>query len=517
MRITASSEPTIIILRPDSAYIELLWHQLKQVFVNQIFLNRKENKGIRIRSFILENYYNWINKARGVLTKTSLSYKVRWFLSELLVVSPNSSIKKMGQLLELNQQKLLKQYLLTNMDTMVLNLKTVATKLKNIKSVRPRMEQLLKLSESGITQIGNYSFLRHLLVDLFDEEDEVINQHIALLDHIHAEVHTIYQEILIDGVQRHLEKLGEEDDSYYDILIADLQKNLKNIDKEENLLRKIKESDLAIAEFINDSNRGKGEIEAKNNNILKKDKKSSTENFGYFILTELEKYSEQDILEKYEDVNSESKNTVTQDKENKDAIKSNDIILHSSKNQSKGDDRKSKVQNSHQKKIDLQTTKAVDVEFEKIIIEGKQKDNKRTSTHSISNNKYHVSDISTIMNTNVETAFPNKRHTLLQGIQKDINDMQHSYKTVLKEKSFNKKDLIANKILFTDSLEEFKKFISATNEEKILKKKSQISDPQYNTIKLSELKYGKRYVSKNIQQKDEETKPKLVKHIDDEL
>lgn len=521
VRITASSEPTIIILKPDFTYIELTWHQLKQVFVNQIFLNRKENKGIRIRSFILESYYNWVNKARGVLAKTSLSYKVRWFLSELLVVSPNASIKKMGQLLELNRQKLLKQYLLTNMHTMVLNLKTITTKLKSIKSVRPRMEQLLKLSESGITQIENYSFLRHSLADLIDKEDEeekkdeVINRHIALLDHIHAEVHTIYQEILIDGVQRHLEKLGEEDNSYYDILIADLQKNLKNIDKKENLLEKIKESDLAVAEFINDSNRG--EINAKNNNILKKDKKSSTENFGYFILTELEKYSEQNILEKYEDVNSESKNTVTQDKENKDAIKSNDIILHSSKNQSKDDDRKSKVQNSHQKKIDLQTTKAVDVEFEKII-EEKQKDNKRTSTHSISNtNKYHVSDISTIVNTNVETAFPNKRHTLLQGIQKDINDMQHSYKTVLKEKLFNKKDLIANKILFTDSLEEFKKFISATNEEKIFKKKSQISDPQYNTKKLSELKYGKRYVSKNIHQKDEETKPKLVKHIDDEL
>ncbi|KAL6443356.1 hypothetical protein ACFW04_002909 [Cataglyphis niger] len=522
VRITASSEPTIIILKPDFTYIELTWHQLKQVFVNQIFLNRKENKDIRIRSFILESYYNWVNKARGVLTKTSLSYKVRWFLSELLVVSPNASIKKMGQLLELNRQKLLKQYLLTNMHTMVLNLKTVATKLKSIKSVRPRMEQLLKLSESCIAQIENYLFLRHSLVDLIDKEDEedkkdeVINQHIALLDHIHAEVHTIYQEILIDGVQRYLEKLGEEDDSYYDILIADLQKNLKNIDKKENLLEKIKESDLAVAEFINDSNRR--EIEAKNNNILKKDKKSSTENFGYFILTELEKYSEQNILEKYEDVNSESKNTVTQDKENKDAIKSNDIILHSSKNQSKGDDRKNKVQNSHQKKIDLQTTKTVDVEFEKIIVEEKQKDNKRTSAHSVSNtNKYHVSDISTIMNTNVETAFPNKKHTLLQGIQKDINEMQHSYKTVLKEKSFNKKDLIANKILFTDSLEEFKKFISATNEEKIFKKKSQISDPQYNNIKLSELKYGKRYVSKNIQQKDEETKPKLVKHIDDEL
>lgn len=499
IRITAASEAAIIILRPVSTSIEILWHQLKEVFVNQIFLNSKQNKGIRIRSFILESYYNWVNRARGVLTKTSLSYKVRWFLSELLVVSPNSSIKKIGQLLELNKQKLLKQYLLTNMDTMVLNLKTVATKLKNIKSVRPKMEQLLKISESAITQLENYSFLRHLLIDLFDEEDEIINQHIALLDRNHAEVHTIYQEILIDGVQRHLEKLGEEDNSYYDILIADLQKNLKSVDKDENLLGKTKESDLAVAEFINDSNGGKEEIEAKNINILKKEKKSSTEkieDFEYFILTEIEKavkYSEQNILEKYEDVNSELKSAVIQDKRNKDAVKS-DIILHSSKNQSEGDDKKNKVQSSIEKKIGLQTAKAVNVKFQKLTIKKKQE--KKSSANSISNtNKYHVSDIPTTMDTNVGAVFLNKRRTSLQGIQKDV---------------------IANKIIFTDPLEEFKKLIWATNKGKVFQEKSQISDIRYNTIKLSELKYEKKYMSKN---EDEKTKPKLyiAKHIDDEL
>lgn len=517
VRITATSEGAIIVLRPDFTFTEISWHQLKEVFVNQLFHNRKQNKGISIRSFILESYYNWVNKERGLLTKTSLSYKVRWFLSELLVVGPNPSIKKMGQLLELNKQKLLKQYLLTNMDTMVLNLKTVATKLKSIKSVRPKMEQLLKISESGITQIENYSTLRHLLVDLFDEEDEIINRHIALLDHTHAEVHSIYQEILIDGIQRHLEKLGEEDDSYYDILIADLQKNLRNADKEENLLRKIKESDLAIAEFISKSNGGKGDIETKSINILKKDKKSSTDeikDFEYFILTEIEKavkYSEQNTLEKYDDVNSELKSAV-QDKKNKDAVKP-DIILFS-KNQSKGNDKKSEVQNL-QNKLGLQGTKAVDVKSEKVTIQEKQK---KKSTDSISDTnsiiqKYHVSDIPTTVDTNVGIPFPNKKHTLLQEIQKDINDMQDSYKTVLKEKSFNKKDLIANKVIFT---EEFEKLISTINEEKVFPKKLQIVDALYNTIKLNELKYEKKYVSKN---KDKETKPKLyiAKHIDDEL
>lgn len=520
VRITATSEGAIIVLRPDFTFTEISWHQLKEVFVNQLFHNRKQNKGIRIRSFILESYYNWVNKERGLLTKTSLSYKVRWFLSELLVVGPNPSIKKMGQLLELNKQKLLKQYLLTNMDTMMLNLKTVATKLKSIKSVRPKMEQLLKISESGITQVENYSFLRHLLVDLFDEEDEIINRHIALLDHTHAEVHSLYQEILIDGIQRHLEKLGEEDDSYYDILIADLQKNLKNVDKEENLLRKTKESDLAVTEFISDSNGGKRDIETKSINILQKDKKSSTDeikDFEYFILTEIEKavkYSEQNTLEKYDDANSELKSAVIQDKKNKDAVKSDDIILFS-KNQSKGNDRKSEVQNL-QKKLDLQATKAVDVKSEKVTIQEKQEKKSTTDSISDTNNiiqKYHVSDIPTTVDTNVRTPFPNKKHTLLQGIQKDINDMQDSYKTVLKEKLFNKKDLLANKVIFT---EEFEKLISTINEEKVFPKKLQILDALYNTIKLNELKYEKKYVSKN---KDKETKPKLyiAKHIDDEL
>ncbi|XP_029157311.1 ER degradation-enhancing alpha-mannosidase-like protein 3 isoform X1 [Nylanderia fulva] len=497
VRVTAASEAAIIILRPVSTSIEILWHQLKEVFVNQIFFNSKQNKGIRIRSFILESYYNWINRARsGVLTKTSLSYKVRWFLSELLVVSPNSSIKKIGQLLELNKQKLLKQYLLTNMDTMVLNLKTVATKLKSIKSARPKMEQLLKISESAITHVENYSFLRHLLVDLFDEEDEIINQHIALLDRNHGEVHSVYQEILIDGVQRHLEKLGEEDNSYYDILIADLQKNLKNVDKDENLFGKNKESDLAVAEFINDSNGDKEEIESKNINILKKNKKSSTEkieDFEYFILTEIEKvmkYSEQNILEKYEDVNSESKSAVIQDKRNKDAIKS-DSILHSSKNQSESDDGNNKVQSSLEKQQDLQTTKTIDVKFEKPTV--KKKYEKKSVNSISSTNKNHVSDISTTADTNVGTNSLNNRRNSLQRIQND---------------------LIANKIIFTDPLEEFKKLIWATNKGKVFHKKSQISNIRYNTIKLNELKYGKKYMSKN---KAEETKPKLyiAKHIDE--
>lgn len=524
VRITAASEATIIVLRPVSTPIEILWHQLKEVFVNQIFLNTKQNKGIRIRSFILESYYNWINKARGVLTKTSLSYKVRWFLSELLVVAPNSSIKKMGQLLEPNKQKLLKQYLLTNMDTMVLNLKTIATKLKSMKSVRPEMEQLLKISESGIMQVENYSFLRHLLTDLFDEEDEIINLHVALLDRIHTEVHTTYQEILIDGVQRHLEKSGVEDSSYYDILIADLQKNLKNIHKGEHLLGKTKENNLAVAEFISDSNGGKLELESKNVKILKKTKESNAEkleDFEYFILTEIEKavkYSEQNILQKYKDISDESKNVETESKKDKNVIKSGEITLHSSQNQSESENRKNKVQSTFQEGTDfLRITKVGDAKF-KEVTKNKQTEKSAVDSASSDTNKIHVSDISVTTDTsNTRTASPNRRHTLLQELQKDISDIQHNHETDLKAKSFNRKDSVETKIISTDLLEEFKNPMWIINKEKVFQKKSQITDTLYSTTEPNEVKYDEeKYMSKD---KVKEAKPKshIVKHIDDEL
>ncbi|KYN16708.1 PREDICTED: ER degradation-enhancing alpha-mannosidase-like protein 3 isoform X1 [Trachymyrmex cornetzi] len=519
VRITAASEATIIILRPVSTPIEILWHQLKEVFVNQIFLNTKQNKGIRIRSCILESYYNWINKARGVLMKTSLSYKVRWFLSELLVVAPNSSIKKMGQLLEPNKQKLLKQYLLTNMDTMVLNLKTIATKLKNVKSVSPEMEQLLKISESGITQVENYSFLRHLLTDLFDEEEEILNQHVALLDRIHAEVHTTYQEILIDGVQRHLEKSGVEDSSYYDILIADLQKNLKNIDKKENILKKTKENNLAVAEFISDSNTGKSELERKNLRILKKIKESSTEkleDFEYFILTEIEKavkYSEQNILQKYEDISDESKNIMTKNKKDKNIVKSGEIILYSSQNQSESENRENKVRSSFQKEIDfLQLTKVVDAKFKKTTTDKKIEKSSADSASS-GTNKIHIFDASMTKDTsNTRITSPNNKHTLLQGLQKDISDIQHSHKTDLRTKTSNRKDFIENKIISTDLLEEFKNPIWVINEKKVFQKKPQMANMLHSSTKPNKVKYDKKkYMSKD------KAKSSTAKHIDNEL
>jgi len=530
VRITVASEAAIIVVKPVSTSVEILWHQLKEVFINQLFFNSKQNKDIRIRNFILESYYNWINKARGVLTKTSLSYKVRWFLGELLMVAPNSSIKKIGQLLEANKQKLLKQYLLTNMDSMILNLKTIATKFKNTKSARPGLQQLFKISESGSMQIDNYSFLHHLLLNLFDEEDEIIKQHIVFLDRVHAKVHTTYQEILIDGVQRHLAKLREEDNTYYDILIIDLQKNMENIDKRENLLKKVsfKKDDLIITEFISDSNGDKLEIETKNFKVLKQDKEfgiNRIEDFEYFILTEIEKavkYSEENILQKYEDINGKSKNVVKGIRKNIDTGKSNEIGPYFLQNQHK-DEEKNKIQSSFQREMNFLQTIAdiADTKLEEMAVKDAQK-RILSSADSISDDitKLHVSDMPKTMDiSNVRIPSSNKRQAVLQKTQRDISDAQYNDKTDLKTKSSNRKDLIENKIISTDPLEEFQKFIWIINEKKNIaqfQKKLQISSARYDIAKPGQLKYEKKYINKD-KNKENKLKSHIVKHIDDEL
>lgn len=514
VRITATAEATIITLKPVSTHVEILWHQLKEAFVNKIFFNSKQNKGIRIRSFILESYYNWVNKARGVLTKTSLSYKVRWFLSELLVVAPNSSIRKMSQLLEPNVQKLLRQYLLTNMDTMVLNLKTVATKLKNMKSVRPEMDQLVKISESGLALIENYSFLRHIISDLFKEEDEIINQHIALLDYIHTEVHDTYQDILIDGVQRlwrnrDLEKSGEDGSSYYDVLIADLQKNLKNLHKKEYFMGITKINDLTVAEFISDSNGGKVEVDGKIAGISKKESNvEKIEDFEYFILSEIEKavkHPQQNIWPKHEDKSDALKSA--DDKTDKD-VKSEESVLHSSQNQSEGDDRKSKVL-TKENEMDVLLDETVSMEE---TVDDKRR--KKSTAGSMSDldepqESESASVITDISDARTEDS-SNEKHS---PKRENIGDTQrNTRKTDSRTESFE--NSVESNVTSTDPVKELEKSINVKEDLAVLQKNSRISDTRSGATESDIVEKEKKHSSKD----DKFTrKPHLAKHINDEL
>ncbi|XP_066590286.1 ER degradation-enhancing alpha-mannosidase-like protein 3 isoform X2 [Prorops nasuta] len=205
IRIAVVSDIPAVVVKKESDLLEKQWRQLREVFVQQIYFG---NAQYQIRTSILTSYYKWVLKNRGVkntalLNEADLPYKVLWFLKELSKVEI-----ALDQLLDITRKKLLKQRLLTNMDIMVLNLKSIANKMEKIKTV-----------------VNNYSFLRHLLQEAFDGEDESINQHIALLDHFHTFIHKLYQSILLEGSKRTLENLNDFDASHYDILIEAVQKS----------------------------------------------------------------------------------------------------------------------------------------------------------------------------------------------------------------------------------------------------------------------------------------------------
>ncbi|XP_076645437.1 ER degradation enhancer, mannosidase alpha-like 2 isoform X1 [Halictus rubicundus] len=199
VRITSTCKPLHFMKSSeDGTLIEQQWRQLKEVFANLIYADPKQNIGLQIRSFVLEGYCNWIMKSRGEIDNSlnmSLQNKVLWFLKELTEVAPNPSITTMGQLMGFNNQKLLKQYLLTKMDLMVLNMNTVTTMLKTMKYESPNTEQMIRLTQLSIEQNSNYGFLRKLVEGLFDVEDESI-PHLTQLDQFSKAVFNEYHKIL---------------------------------------------------------------------------------------------------------------------------------------------------------------------------------------------------------------------------------------------------------------------------------------------------------------------------------
>lgn len=222
MRITSSYVPTRVTKKfEDNTLVEKQWHQLKEVFVNQIYSDAKQNAGLHFRSFILESYYNWVVESRGAkldTLKISLRHKVLWFLKELTEVVPNPPIMEMDQLMDFNKQKLLKQYLFTKMDIIVLNMKAIARTLKTMMPVSPSAEQLDKIYELDIAQTAHYKFMRQLLPSIFDIGEEIIMEHLIFLDRVNIAVHKEYHEI-IEGARKNSEKLVTDKNSYYDIMI----------------------------------------------------------------------------------------------------------------------------------------------------------------------------------------------------------------------------------------------------------------------------------------------------------
>ncbi|OAD55906.1 ER degradation-enhancing alpha-mannosidase-like 3 [Eufriesea mexicana] len=474
--------------------IEKQWRQLKEVFVNHIRLDVNQKTGLQFRSFILESYYNWIVKSRGGdsnVLKVPLRDKVTWFLEELAEVVPNPSIMKMDQLMDYNKQKLLKQYLLTKMDIMVLNMKTVTTILKTMRPESSNTEQLFKIFEINFTQAGNYKFLTQLLPGIFDMEDEIISEHLALLEHINKAVHKKYSEILADGAQENLEKLILDKNSYYYTVIDNWQKDLKNFEK-LGVSKKAKEQDSTITEFMIDNNES-SKTEIKSKDISKMSKRNEDvnvgkfEDFKYFILTEIEKVvknSEQDNIRKYQEHVDTSR----------DALDNTNFT---------------KITNS------LEDVQSNNIEFQETTINNNSAD-KEAHKESLLNDDFQVTDTQA-SSSNTET-LEKDRSKMLQKIEKA--DSQYSQKSNLNIDRFTHLNTNNYKIISSKLPKEYKNQIlipkTEENTNSVNIKKKLEFNSYYNLVDESKLQSSQKYINE-VKNKKVDVQKHKSKHIDDEL
>ncbi|CAL7945771.1 unnamed protein product [Xylocopa violacea] len=532
----------------DTVLIEKEWRQLKEVFVNYIYLDVKQKAGLQIRSFILESYYNWVMRSRDSdrdVSKVSLRDKVSWFLKELVEVAPKSSIMKMDQLMDSNKQKLLKQYLLTKMDIMILNMKTVTTMLKTMRSVSPNAEQLLKFSELNIAQTSNYKFLRQLIADIFDTEDEIVLEHFALLDHVYKAVYNEYHEILTNHIQENLEKPVLDKNSYYDTVIDNWKKDLKNFEKLV-ILKKTKGQDSTIAEFITDNNeRTKTEIMSKD--ILKASKKNEDikggkfKDFEYFVLTEIGKFvknSEQNTIRKHQEHIDLSKDTV--ENTNKEAENSNKVVLNvSSQNQTKADKLKNRIKyqiefiknkiEEFTKDIDsladftevtnsLEDLRSNSIEFQETIANNDSADKQTHEESLLTDNEFQLTDVQSnslgiktmekdkceaLRKIQVETVDSGYNHESNPNIDLPIHLNTNNNKIVSSKLSEEHK----NQMLISEKKE---------NENSINVQQKNIEGLNYNFLDESK-KQNSQKCANDIKNKKVDVQKRKGKHIDDEL
>ncbi|KAF7381618.1 hypothetical protein HZH66_014012 [Vespula vulgaris] len=461
IRITVKPNvPLIHIVNSETTTsLEKQWQQLKEVFLNQIYIGSDQRTGLYIRTFLLTSYYNWIMTEQGVdknvFNAASLKQKVLWFLKELTEVEPNPSI---GQLMDSNKQKILKQHLLTKMDLTVLYLKEISTKLKEIRSTMPSLTPFIKISRFDIRQINEYIVLRHLLKEIFDGDDKIIKQHLDLLDHVGKIVKNIYQEILMDDWQKNVEKFDG------------------NKDPEFLKLQRAYVALIQEVDFTNDNNESNPEINTKDLFKLldeNKDYDKKYESFENFIWTEIEKVNkntEQNTLQEYEDESNISNYIEIKNNENEIITTESDKMSIQSDvlKQSKNESMKNKIENIEEKElVSLDITQQNNVDTI-----DKTAQNKESSTET-SYKKASFNDGNLL--------FPISKGTMKSYVTESVS--QDEIQKILQE--------IHEGI---DLLEEFKKPIWASDEEKSkffteFHQKARLSNTKYNLKEESDLKY----------------------------
>ncbi|KAG7203501.1 hypothetical protein KM043_013559 [Ampulex compressa] len=275
------------VVRPSeqSTSTEKQWHQLKEIFIHQLYSDAKEKPTLKIRSFILKDYYDWVMKARGIeddIQKMPFQLKVLWLLKELVEVASNPSVMRMGHLEYLNKQRLRKQYLFTKMDAMVLNMKTLMTIMEGKKidrSITCHNCRMLVLQ-----MIAHYKFMQRLLRGILEENDENSARHIAFLEeHVRAAKDIEDQEV----GSNHFRGTISAEASYYNVLLHGLKKEFANF-KRLDVLKKTIEDNLMAAELLMDNEADTTDIVAQDT-YNAKNKDLNLGKFEYFILTEIEK------------------------------------------------------------------------------------------------------------------------------------------------------------------------------------------------------------------------------------
>ncbi|XP_078041407.1 ER degradation enhancer, mannosidase alpha-like 2 [Augochlora pura] len=452
----------------DSSLIEQQWRQLKEVFVNQIYADTKQNTGLQIRSFILEGYCNWILKSRGEIDKLlnmSLKSKVLWFLKELSEVSPNPSITTMGQLMDSNNIKLLKQYLLTKMDLLVLNMNTVTTVLKTMKIESPNREQLIRLMQLGNAEDINYEFFRKLVLSRFDIEDESI-KHLALLDQFSKAVHKEYQEILSNRAQKYMEQtlVKFNKNSFYDVVINNWKRDLKSFET------------LDIAEFIKDSIESfKPEMKSevvkmpqKNDDI----KVGKFKNFQYFILTKLEQVQKSDHIKNYEEYVKKLEDHMKKYKGHIDITKDvadntstetiNNVISNVSSQSQNEIDEVEELVNSLLKS--LKNIQSNNLEFSETVTNNNSVEKQTYEETSLNTNDFQLIG-SQISSPNVKTIMKDGGEAVLQKVEDETICIQDNQKSIPNTEHSVNRNMNNNKIMSSHPPKDFKDKLRTSEEE----------------------------------------------------
>nr|XP_050866366.1 ER degradation-enhancing alpha-mannosidase-like protein 3 isoform X1 [Vespula vulgaris] len=518
IRITVKPNvPLIHIVNSETTTsLEKQWQQLKEVFLNQIYIGSDQRTGLYIRTFLLTSYYNWIMTEQGVdknvFNAASLKQKVLWFLKELTEVEPNPSI---GQLMDSNKQKILKQHLLTKMDLTVLYLKEISTKLKEIRSTMPSLTPFIKISRFDIRQINEYIVLRHLLKEIFDGDDKIIKQHLDLLDHVGKIVKNIYQEILMDDWQKNVEKFDG------------------NKDPEFLKLQRAYVALIQEVDFTNDNNESNPEINTKDLFKLldeNKDYDKKYESFENFIWTEIEKVNkntEQNTLQEYEDESNISNYIEIKNNENEIITTESDKMSIQSDvlKQSKNESMKNKIENIEEKElVSLDITQQNNVDTIDKTAQNKESSTETSYKKASFNDGNLLFPISkgTMKSYVTESVSQDEIQKILQEIHEGIgNKIKNSNNKNKLTNKQNTKKKSNNNVISTDLLEEFKKPIWASDEEKSkffteFHQKARLSNTKYNLKEESDLKYKEDHTINFKSRKNDNNKYK-IKHIDDEL